>query len=139
MIKRFFQKLRGKTIDEVGDLEEELSRIKNKFKMSLVSFMGIQGNVKGLTLIHKADEGLDEKFFAGTFQEIYQGINVLKEHFLTPPLGLSVIRSADRSVVFGPVSKIIVFVGILSDKKYLDRMKDWFFRNEKKFKEIFTS
>ena len=134
-----FNKWRKTRIEDVKQLESELKKIKDKTDASILTFLGVSDNIKGLNLIYVAEETFNSKLFAGTFAEFYQKIDDIRKEFLNDDLQSGEVRSFGKNLLIYPISNTVVFLCIIPSGKHKKVIDDWYVKNQLRLKDIFKN
>ena len=138
MIGKWLSKWRKGNFEKTQEIEDELTKIKEKLNAKYISFIGVSGNINGLNLIYAVDTNFDYKLFAGVFAEMFQKIDLIKKIFFKGEVNLSYINYSDKILFFRAITETVALVGVLPTNKSLKQVSEWLEKNCERIQPIFN-
>lgn len=134
---KFFKKSQ---FEKINEIKAEFERLKDKTNAISINFIGIEGQINGLTVIEATDsESFQSKYFAGLLADTFHKIQNLSEDFIKSEIKMGIINFNSSALIYQPITSDILFSCLVPNEKDIKKIEDWVNKNIIKLRKIFSS
>ena len=123
--------------DSILAFQKQLEKQREEFNAEIMLFAGVDGSIKGRSLIRTEKKNADADLFAGMMTENFRDLKKTGIVFSMDNLKLNLTHFEEGVMVFKSINEKVMFAALLRDTREVKSLRKWLKKTKTELTELF--